>query len=288
MRVLVTGACGYIGSHLIKRLAESGSYHIIAVTNRNTENSNLIQYLSDRYLVATNDYPCTSKTVDTIVHLGGFISVQESMQDPAKYYIGNLQKTYDLLKRNTYNNVVFASTAAAFDPVSPYARSKIAAEDIIKQFAPNHTIFRFFNVSGINSGHYYVNPITHIMNRLAYSIVSDTPFVLNGNMYDTPDGTCIRDYVDINDLVSSLVKAINIPANTDYECLGSGTGYSNLEVLNTMQEVTGKNINYEIGPKREGDAPKLIVDNVSDYMTVTRNLADMCGSTYDYFKNKKN
>ena len=288
MKVMVTGACGYIGSHLVKRLAEAGSYYVIAVTNRYTENSNLVQYLADEYVVSTNDNPCRSKTVDTIAHLGGYISVEESVKNPMKYYTGNLQKTCDLLRYNSYDNIVFASTAAAFDPVSPYAISKLACEDIIKQLSKNYTLFRFFNVSGINPGHHYVNPVTHIMNRLAQSITLQTTFKLNGNDYDTKDGTCIRDYVDINDLIGAIVKAINIPANTNYECLGSGIGYSNLEVLETMQTVTGKHINYEINPRREGDAPKLIVDNVSDYMTVTRDLADMCRSTYEYFENKKN
>jgi UDP-glucose 4-epimerase len=288
MKIVVTGACGYIGSHLVVRLAELG-HKIISVTNNFTENYELVKKHS--YVVRMNDgqqHDMYLDQSDTLIHLGGFISVEESMSEPLKYYQGNTSETIRLLKEYKWDNVIFASTAACFDPVSHYAKSKLACEWAIKALVPNYTIFRFFNVAGINEGHYYVNPTTHIISKLAECAVNKTKFIMNGYDFDTPDKTCVRDYVDVNDLVEAIVKAINKPANTEYECLGQAIGYSNKAVLHTMESVIGKHIDFDYGPRRDGDAARLVVPEVSQYLDPQKTLRDMCKSTYGYFKNLKN
>ena len=288
MKIVVTGACGYIGSHLVVRLAEEG-HEVISISNTWTENSELVKKHSKLLRMMTHGrYDMYIAEADTLIHLGGYISTEESMTDPLKYYRGNTSETIRFLNDYEWNNVVFASTAACFDPISHYAKSKLACEWAIKATVPNYTIFRFFNVAGINEGHYYVNPTTHIISKLAECAVNKSKFIINGHDYDTPDGTCVRDYIHVNDLVEAIIKAINKPANTEYECLGCGLGYSNKAVLHTMESVIGKHIDYDYGPRRDGDPARLVVPEVSTYLNPTQTLADMCKSTYGYFKNLKN
>lgn len=289
MRVVITGANGYIGSHVVARLAELGGYGIMSVSTTSTRNDDLVKKHSDLFIKDYNGgYNRFVGKGDILVHLGGYISVEESMRDPMKYYKGNTQATIDYIDKYKFDNMVFASTAACFDPVSHYAKSKLACEEVIKGCVDNYTIFRFFNVAGINPGHFYVNPTTHIISKIAECAVNKETFTFNGNDFDTCDGTCVRDYVDINDLVESIVLAINKPANTDYECLGTGNGFSNMAVFKTMEFAIQKHIDYDIGPRRPGDPAKLVVEERSDYFTQTRSLEDMCKSTYGYFKNLKN
>ena len=286
-RIVVTGACGYIGSHLIARLAEHGGYTIIGLTNTFSPNSEIVKKMCQLRFNANGAHDLFVEKADAHIHLGGYISVEESMNDPMKYYSGNTRYTINYLKEYKPNNMIFASTAACFDPVSHYAKSKLACEWAIRATVPNYTIFRFFNVAGINPGHHYVNPTTHIISKLAECAVNKEKFIINGKDFDTPDGTCVRDYVDVNDLVDAIIKAINKPANTEYECLGTGLGFSNKAVLHTMESVIQRHIDYDYGPRRNGDPGRLIVPEVSEYLEPSRTLFDMCKSTYEYFQNKK-
>jgi UDP-glucose 4-epimerase len=192
--------------------------------------------------------------------------------------------TANMLDRVETGHMLFASTSSAWEMASPYARSKVAAEDVIKEKANGYTIFRFFNVSGTDGINRQLGAATHLIRVAAMVAAGKTPEIkIFGTDYDTRDGTCIRDYIHVVDLASAIVKAVEAgPQNTPYECLGSNRGYSVLEVLDTMERVTGKRLNRTIAPRRDGDAVSSVVDNLSNFVTLTKSIEDMCLDQYNY------
>jgi UDP-glucose 4-epimerase len=190
--------------------------------------------------------------------------------------------TANLLDRVETPHILFASTSSAWEMASPYARSKVAAEDVIKEKANGYTIFRFFNVSGTDGVNRQLGDPTHLIRVAAMVAAEKLPNIkIFGDDYDTRDGTCIRDYIHVSDLAHAIVKAVESgPVNTPYECLGSNTGFSVLEVLNTMEKVTGKKLNKIITSRRAGDAVSSVVDNLSNYVTLTKTIEDMCLDQY--------
>jgi UDP-glucose 4-epimerase len=219
---------------------------------------------------------------DAVVHLAGRSVVPQSLKEPAEYYRVNVMSTDNLLNKVKTPHVLFASTSSAWEMASPYARSKVAAEDVIKEKADGYTIFRFFNVSGTDGVNRQLGDPTHLI-RIAAEAASGRrdKVEIYGTDYDTRDGTCIRDYIHIVDLAGAIVNAVERgPANTDYECLGSNVGYSVRDVINTMQQVTGKSLNIVEAGRREGDAVASVVDNLSNLVTLTKTIEDMCLDQY--------
>lgn len=282
MRALVTGATGYIGSHVTKALFDAG-FEVdaldIDVSGRN-DISNYCYSLINADVTKHLFY----QRYDVIVHLAGLIQVGESMSKPAEYYDTNLFGTINVLKSLDCNHFIFASTAGCFDPISPYAKSKLAAEDVIRQLAPNYTIFRFFNVAGNNGLFKQYGPATHLIRVAAEAAAGKRDkMVVFGNDYPTPDGTCVRDYVHVMDLANAIVAAAidPIPSNDDYQCIGSNKVFTNLQVLDIMKEVSGVDFKVEIGDRRFGDPAELRVDTTSKYLDLKYTLADMCRSAYE-------
>lgn len=282
MRVLVTGACGYIGSHTCAALKEAG-HEVYALDNK----------------VSTNDTPCDNFLYrdvtdtyrdnicyDTIVHLAGLISVEESTLKPSLYYKNNIEGTYKTLFNYKHNNFIFASTAAAFIPVSPYAQTKLVCESLVKEMAPNYTIFRFFNVAGSDGVRGQIGPSTHLIRIAAEVAAGKRPaMTIYGDKWPSKDGTCVRDYIHILDLVDGIVKAVNDPQNLDYECVGSGKGYTVSEVINTMKKVTGKDFDTFVAANRPGDVAELLIpswEKKSSLIKPKRTLEEMCLSAYKY------
>jgi UDP-glucose 4-epimerase len=181
-----------------------------------------------------------------------------------------------------HDHFLFASTSAAWDMGSPYARSKVAAEDVIKEKANGYTIFRFFNVSGTDGIHRQLGTPSHLIRVAAMVAAGKIPNLkIFGTDYATRDGTCIRDYIHVVDLANAIVSAVERgPANTPYECLGSNTGFTVREVIDTMQEVTGKKLNIIEAPRREGDAVASVVDTLSELVTLNKSIQDMCLDQY--------
>lgn len=281
MKVLVTGATGYIGSHVTKLLKEYGHYVEAWDINIHGEHNDIGAYVDN---FASIDI--TSKNVygsyDAVVHLAGKSVVPNSLKEPTEYYRVNTMGTANMVDHIETDNFIFASTSSAWEMKSPYARSKVAAEDVIKEKANGHTIFRFFNVSGTDGIYRQLGAPSHLIRVAAMVAAGKLPDIkIFGKDYDTRDGTCIRDYIHVSDLSSAIVKSVECgPANTNYECLGSNTGFSVLEVLDAMEKVTGKKLTRVIAPRREGDAVSSVVDELSSFATLTKTIEDMCLDQY--------
>ena len=281
--VLVTGGYGYIGSHTIKALADAG-YTVDSIDFKQSTNKIKRYVRSDRIrdISKMTNIGGNWGEYDAVVHLAGFISVEQSVQYPCLYFKNNILGTKNLLDCIDTDHLIFASTAAAFNPVSPYATSKIAAEQLVRNQSKIHTIFRFFNVAGNNGEFGQIGESTHLIRIAAETAAGKRTHInINGTDWNTRDGTCIRDYVHVMDLVECILKAIEIPANTDYECIGSGIGYTVKEVIDMMKEISGQDFKVIESPRRKGDtAEVLIPEHKSKYFYGNRTLEDMCLSAY--------
>jgi UDP-glucose 4-epimerase len=259
-KILITGCSGYIGSHLCKRLSGKYIIHgldkvdpIVPVHKFFKANINVPIHIEAEY--------------DSVIHLAALVNVGESEQHPINYYITNLTGTMNIVNKIKTKNFVFASTGAAEYCYSPYGVSKRAAEDIVREYCTQHSpkdysIFRFYNVIGTD-GIQPTNP-----DGLFYKLIEAThsgEFTIYGKDYDTPDGTCLRDYVHVNEICQALETAIEQPSNS-IECLGHGVGYSVSEIVNLFCRVNDVDFDIKYGPRRKGDLPISVLKNVSSYM----------------------
>jgi len=272
-KVLITGNSGYIGSHLSKMLADSYEVYGLDINVPQTD------CLKDWYNVDIRRLFTIDQEFDAVIHLAALVNVGESEQQPISYYITNLNGTMNVLNKIKTKNFIFASTGAAAGCESAYGISKRAAEDVVREYCTVHnpkdyTIFRFYNVIG-SDGFAPTNP-----DGLMYSLMKSKEkgeFTIFGNDYDTRDGTCIRDYVHVNEICDALCTAIEKPSN-QIECLGHGVGYTVAEIVNKFKEVNNiPNINLltKIGPRRKGDLAVSVLDNVSPYMKELYSLEEL-------------
>lgn len=280
MKILVTGCNGYIGSHVVKQLKESG-YHVVGWDiDIWGEKNDVSKYLDE--FQSTDVCSVYKHNFDAVVHLAGLATVSKSVAEPYSYYRTNIFGTYNVINQISCGHLIFASTSSAWEMASPYARSKVAAEDTIKQLCDNYTIFRFFNVSGTDGNLRQLGEATHLI-RVAAEVAAGKrdKIVIYGDDYDTRDGTCIRDYVHVLDLAKAIDQSVKRgPINTPYECIGSDQGWSVLEVLETMRKVTGHSVPAVIGRRRAGDAVSSVVDKLSDLVSLEHTIEDMCLSQY--------
>ena len=269
-KILITGCSGYIGSHLSKMLTNDYEVHGLDIEEPQAPLNEFYRCDINRQFVIPNDIE-----YDSVIHLAALVRVGESEQIPIKYYITNLNGTMNVINKIKTKNFIFASTGAAQDCSSAYGISKRAAEDVVKEYCTKHkqqdyTIFRFYNVIG-NDGYEPTNP-----DGLMYKLMEaqDTgEFTIHGNDYDMSviDGTCIRDYVHVNEICDALMQAIEKPSNS-VECLGHGVGYTVQEIVDLFQKVNECSFDVKYGPRRKGDLPSSVLANVSPYM---RNLYSM-------------
>lgn len=283
MKVLVTGCNGYIGSHVCQVLKEHGHHVTGWDINIHSEYNDVSQYL-DKFAHIDVTGPNVANTgFDATVHLAGLASVEQSTKYPWDFYRTNIVGTNNMLDNVGTDHILFASTSSAWEMASPYARSKVAAEDIIREKSNDYTIFRFFNVSGTNGDFRQLGAATHLI-RIAAEVAAGKreSITVFGDNYETRDGTCIRDYVHVCDLARAIVQSVdNGPARTPYECLGSNQGYSVLDVINTMRKVTGHPVPAVVGDRRAGDAVSSVVDNLSNLIQLSYTIDDMCKSQYN-------
>lgn len=288
LKVLITGVTGYIGSHLAKVLFEAG-HHVVGLDIEWKKHNDVSRYCHRILIKDVTKHVC-DEDYDVIVHLAGLIQVEESVAHPTKYYSTNLGGTVNMLRQNINGepHFIFASTAGAFDAQSPYARSKLAAEDVIKEKSKNYTIFRFFNVAGSDGMHRQVGRASHLIRIAAETAAGKRDYMsIYGEDYDTPDGSCVRDYIHVVDLVNSIRDTIKHgPFNTPYECIGSGKGYSVKEVVQTMKDVTGQDFTVKMAGRRDGDPASLAIDNQFNLLHPQYQLKDMCLSAYNIEKRK--
>ena len=269
-KILITGCSGYIGSHLSKMLANDYEVHGLDIDEPQAPLNEFYRCDINRQFAIPGDIE-----YDSVIHLAALVRVGESEKIPIKYYITNLNGTMNVINKIKTKNFIFASTGAAQDCSSAYGISKRAAEDVVREYCTQHkkqdyTIFRFYNVIG-SDGYEPTNP-----DGLMYKLIEarDTgSFTVYGNDYDVSviDGTCIRDYVHVNEICDALKQAIEKPSNS-VECLGHGVGYTVQEIVDLFQKVNECSFDVKYGPRRKGDLPSSVLANVSPYM---RNLYSM-------------
>lgn len=258
-KILITGCSGYIGSHLCQLLNSTNEYEIHGLDTRQPiVNVDKFYRLDIRFL------PDISQKYDAVIHLAALVNVGESETNPILYFETNVNGTINILRNVKTNNFIFASTGAADGLGSVYGISKRAAEDCIKQYCRDvdYTIFRFYNVIGSDG----IDPTNK--DGLFYNLIkakTTGKFTIFGNQYHTIDGTCIRDYVHVNEICKGLQMAIDTPSNT-IENLGHGVGTSVLQITNMFQQVNNTNFEIMYGPPRAGDLEVSVLKNPSVYM----------------------
>jgi len=292
MKVLVTGGLGYIGAHVVDELVNRG--HSVDVVDGSSDHVNFdfvhqrVGRLLNRAVQSGLGELCSE--YDAIVHLAAFISVELSTREPHTYWHNNLTSLMELEQLRT-PHLIFASTGTAFNPTSPYARTKVACESYITDVAAatprwfdGHTIFRFYNVSGLAPGIRPTGQPTHLIRICAEAARGKRGDVkVFGTDYATKDGTAVRDYVHVQDIAASIANAVEVgPVNTPFECLGTGMGYSVLEVIHEMKHVTNTSFPVVITDRRAGDDDIMICHARSLYphAAITRTLSDMCLSAF--------
>lgn len=291
MKVLVTGGAGYIGSHMTKVLLDKG--HEVTVAD-NLERG-FQEAIDPRAHFSNGDLRdkrfveelFNKHKFDGVIHFAAYIAVGESMQHPEMYFENNFTAALNVLeamRKNNCNNFIFSSTAAVYgtpkqlpitedhpkNPESPYGESKYMVEKLLrwlnKIYGINYVALRYFNASGASldasTGERHA-PETHIIPNVIKSVLEKRPFKLFGDTYDTPDRTCVRDYIHVLDLCEAHILALEklVKDGGGYAFnVGTGNGYSNKEIVSMVEKVSGTKIETEIVEKREGDPNQLIAD----------------------------
>jgi len=292
MRILVTGGAGYIGSHAVKALGKAG-HEICVFDNLSTGHEwavlsgKLVKGdLKDR---AAIDWALREFRPEAIMHFAAYIQVEESVREPLKYYRNNVANTLNLLESMRANGVgrfIYSSTAAVYGipehipvretapmlPINPYGMTKVMIERVLADLAAatdfRYAALRYFNVAGADSGGELgqaYSEATHLITRALKTAHGEfSKLFIFGTDYPTPDGTCIRDYIHVDDLADAHVKALDHLVRTgrsEVMNCGYGSGYSVKEVVETAKRVTGIDFPVEETGRRAGDPPALVADS---------------------------
>jgi len=293
MKVLITGGAGYIGSHVVKALGEQG-HELLTYDNLSTGNAWAVLY--GKLVVADLSDETALRSVmrdfkpDAVMHFAASIVVPESVKNPLKYYRNNTANTLNLLsaaRENNINNFIFSSTAAVYGnpdrmpvderapvaPINPYGASKAMIETILKDVSTAESVFRYvalryFNVAGADSqnriGQAY-REATHLITRALKTAKGDfEQLQIFGTDYRTPDGTCMRDYIHVDDLAVAHVLSLDYLAHggkSDVMNCGYGHGFSVKEVVKVTKKVTNRDFTVVETERRPGDPPALIADS---------------------------
>jgi UDP-glucose 4-epimerase len=291
MKILVVGGAGYIGSHMVKQLALAGN-DVITLDNLSYGYRDAVKYgefiegdLGDN---AVLDSIFQAGDIDAVMHFAGFIQVGESVIKPSMYYHNNVVNTHTLLDamlRHEVKNFIFSSTAAIFgepdytpideqhnkQPINPYGHSKLMIEQVLddydKAYQLRSTCLRYFNAAGADPdgelGERHI-PETHLIPLILQAASGRREDIkVFGDDYATADGTCVRDYIHINDLCEAhslaLLKMIEQDKSARYN-LGNGKGFSVKQVIDVAKEVSDNDFKVSIEPRRDGDPATLVAD----------------------------
>ena len=277
--ILVTGGSGFIGSVTCKLLVDSG-YNVINIDRVKRQQEGVTQYPFDIDNHQLKGVIELTKP-DADIHLAADHSVPLSIQDPASTYANNVANSISLLNHSINAGVkhfIFSSSSSVYgdsetilnaesdipNPKTPYGRSKLIFENVLKDYANayefNFASLRYFNAAGSYEGlGYTLNPKQHLVPILVDAGLNEEVFTINGDDYETPDGTCIRDYTHIFDVASAHVSALNYlmdGGDSNIFNIGGGSGSSIKQVIAEVEKQLGKEINVEVGPKRDGDAER--------------------------------
>lgn len=309
MRIMVTGHRGYIGSVMVNMLKEQGHF-VVGVDNNYRHMP--VDLLTDRYTSANVSEYVVAETaieenIDYIFHFAASASVGDSVTNPALYYYNNVGETAKFLgnlhKLGWKGKFIFSSTAAVYgdrfvhpilegfakQPCNSYGHSKLMCEQVIQDICSvagiDAVMFRYFNVAGAygNAGDHIDSE--HIIPKICASIWDTKPFVINGNDYNTRDGTCVRDYVHVVDVCRAHLHAAEwLESGVHVFNLGSSQGFTNKEIVDNFVVP----VHYTYGPKREGDPTTLIADNkkfieTTNFEYTHTNLKEILTSSWEWY-----
>jgi len=293
MKIFIIGGAGYIGSHMVK-IAHKAGHDVTTIDNLSTGHQDAVLYgefeLCDILDTVKLDKLFKKHKPDAVMHFSAYSLVGESVSDPYKYYNNNVSGTLSLLKAMIDNNcmkLIFSSSAAIFgnpeyipidenhpkNPINPYGKSKLMVEEMLKDFESAYGLryvsFRYFNAAGhdpeggLSERH---NPETHLLPIIMQAANGQRDSVsIFGSDYDTSDGTCVRDYIHVNDLANAHLKGLDYlnqsgSPSTEFN-LGNGNGFSVKEVIQQVKDITGKKFLVMEEGRRDGDPATLIASD---------------------------
>lgn len=320
--ILVFGGAGYIGSHTVSHLLDNG-YQVVVADNliyghREAVDKRAVFEHADLLDKFSLQQLFKKHKIDAVIHFAAFAYVGESVADPEKYYFNNVVGTVNLLNvmlENNVKDIVFSSTCATYgepeytpidelhpqNPINPYGRTKLMIEQIFadyeRAYGLRHIALRYFNAAGcaangsIGESH---TPETHLIPLVLKAITGERKSIsVFGTDYDTPDGTCIRDYIHVEDLALAHRLALEkLPVYSGCINLGTGIGTSVKEIILAAEEVSGKKCPVEYADRRAGDPARLFADNrkakeILGWEPAYKNIKDIIQTAWNWEINRR-